>query len=241
MDTRSSTKEAKEANVILDSMSDLLDEKLKNLQADIVASLKKELSDEISKLFKEQSERIVQLEATVAVLKNSVTVLKDQLHIQNEGLNDLEQYGRRQCLRIEGCNTVAGEKADDVLRAVKGFSDAVGANIPDLAFDRAHRVGKPYKIDNIEKQSVIVRFSTFRHRSMLYYKRKEMSEKFGVWVRLDFTKKNYGILNDAKEYVKDRDDVNFVYSDINCRLKVKLQNNNEFFFKNMGELMSKLN
>ena len=166
--------------------------------------------------------------------------LRINLPIKKKVLNDLEQYGRRQCIRLEGCNTVHNERSEDVLKAVKGFGDSVGANIPDLAFDRAHRIGKPYKVDNIEKQSIIVRFSTFRHRSIFYYKRKEIFDKFGVWVRLDLTKYNYDVLKEAREFVKNMENVDYVYADINCRCKVKFINKDELFFNNLNELKALL-
>ena len=85
MNTRSAAKETKNAMLTLDDISDLLDEKLKVLKSDVVLTIKRELSEEINKLFNAQSERIEQLESSVAVLKNSVTVLKDQLTNQKKG------------------------------------------------------------------------------------------------------------------------------------------------------------
>ena len=89
-------------------------------------------------------------------------------------------------------------------------------SLPDVVFDRAHRIGKPYMVDGVEKRSVIVRLTTFRHRTLLFYKRKDIFEKYGVWVRLDLTKQNYDSLKDAKEYVKGRNDIEYAYADINC-------------------------
>ena len=52
-------------------------------------------------------------------------------------------------------------------------------NIPDACVDPVHRVSRT---DDI----VIVRFTTFRHRTMFYRKRKELNN--GVKVHLEITK-----------------------------------------------------
>jgi len=105
-----------------------------------------------------------------------------------------------------------------------------GTVVPDSCIDRAHRIGKKFtnKVDNKLSQSVIVRFTTFRHRTMFYRKRKLTSPN--IKVKLDLTKSRYNLLKDAIEYVRNLDSVNFVYADINCRLKVRYNDDNERFF-----------
>ena len=52
-------------------------------------------------------------------------------------------------------------------------------NIPDACVDPVHRVSRT-------DDTVIVRFTTFRHRTMFYRKRKELNN--GVKVHLEITK-----------------------------------------------------
>ena len=80
-----------------------------------------------------------------------------------------------------------------------------------VCIDRAHRVSRT-------DDTVIVRFTTFRHRTMFYRKRKEL--KNGVKVHLDLTKARLDLLIKASKYVKNLSNVDFVYADINCRLKI---------------------
>ena len=44
----------------------------------------------------------------------------------------------------------------------------------------------------------------------------------------------------ANKYIKDISNVEFAYSDINCRLKVRFKNRREEFFDSMEDLISKV-
>ena len=113
-----------------------------------------------------------------------------------------------------------------------------GVDIPNEVVDRARRIGPSYidKNSNVECKSVIVRFTTFRHRTMVYRVEKKM--KPGVRVKLDLTKSRYTLLIDANKVVKQNPDIKFCYADINCRLKLKWVNESidNKFFSNMDEL-----
>ena len=85
----------------------------------------------------------------------------------------------------------------------------------------------------IKTQPIIVRFGTFRHRTLFYRSRKILKNKS---VQLDLTKKRYSILKEARKKVEGNDRVKFVFADINCRLKVKFSDNTEKFFQDIQEL-----
>ena len=68
---------------------------------------------------------------------------------------------------------------------------------------------------------VIVRFTTFKQRTMLYWARKNLHKDR---VHLDLTKERFTLYQKSKKFVKS------VYVDVNCRLKVKFKNNKESFF-----------
>ena len=98
-----------------------------------------------------------------------------------------------------------------------------GGDIPNTVIDRTHRIGETY-FDNKRKkncESIIVRFTTFRHRTMVYRAKKNM--KNNVRVKLDLTKKRYNLLVLANTFVANINInlVKFCYADINCRPKIK--------------------
>ena len=59
-------------------------------------------------------------------------------------------------------------------------------------------------------------------------------------IRLDLTRKRLGILKDADDMTKSRDDITFVFADINCRLAAKLANGDFIFFESIDDLNDKL-
>ena len=128
---------------------------------------------------------------------------------------ELEQYGSKFCLRIEGVPSTENESSDDVLGKVKSLIAESGCEIPDVGIDRAHRIDRGYKDKsrNVPCKSIIVRFSTFRHRTLFYWNRNKLKN---VKVRLDLTKKRYKIFTDATDFVKAYKNVDYVMVDINC-------------------------
>ena len=130
------------------------------------------------------------------------------------------------------------EIADVILEDLKAMFEEDGIDVPDAVVDRAHRIGQGYT-DSKTKQkckSTIIRFSTFRHRTRVYRAKKNL--KKGVKVHLDLTKRRYKLLQDANSLVKDNREVKFCYADINCRLKVKWNDNlrEDNLFSSMNEL-----
>ena len=70
----------------------------------------------------------------------------------------------------------------------------------------------------------MVKFLTWQKRNIVYRFRNAVKEKFGYSLRLDLTKKNLDLLKRARELIEDRPEVDFVFTDINCRLVLKMAN-----------------
>ena len=71
--------------------------------------------------------------------------------------------------------------------------------IPESVLDRAHRIGPTYTDNDTGKkmQSIIVRFMTFRHRTLFYANCKKI--KSGARIRLGLTKNCYKLLVSARK------------------------------------------
>ena len=71
--------------------------------------------------------------------------------------------------------------------------------ISESVLDRAHRIGPTYTDNDTGKkmQSIIVRFMTFRHRTLFYANCKKI--KSGARIRLDLTKNCYKLLVSARK------------------------------------------
>ena len=101
------------------------------------------------------------------MLQKHVHYYKNQLNEMKRENEELEQYGRRLCVRIEGIPPVENETSDEVLDKVISLMGEAECDILEVVIDRAHRMGKGYVEKNSKKlcKSIIVRFSTFRHRT----------------------------------------------------------------------------
>ena len=69
-------------------------------------------------------------------------------------------------------------------------------DIPSVVLDRAHRIGQVSFVDGKRCQSTIVTFVSFRHRTILYRKRKHIKD---LSIRLDLTKAHYNLLKMARQ------------------------------------------
>ena len=106
-------------------------------------------------------------------------------------------YGRRLCLRVKGIPRKEIERSDEVLKQVRKLFREAEVTIPDAVLDRTHRVSK-------SNHDIIVRFTTFRYRTLFYRKCKTLK---GKSVHLDLTKSRLKLLNDAKNLISSRSDI----------------------------------
>ena len=62
--------------------------------------------------------------------------------------------------------------------------------------------------------------------------------KRGVKIKLDLTKSRYNLLKRANDHVKEVPSIKFCYADINCRLMVEFndENQKDIFFSSFDEL-----
>ena len=111
----------------------------------------------------------------------------------------MQQYSRRQCLRIDGVEVKDGiETPEEVVTLFKDFIKDARVTCPDFVIDRAHRVCPVYENKDKKKmKSIIVKFNNFRIRSQFYEKRKNLKE--GIRVKIDLTKKNYNLLREIMD------------------------------------------
>ena len=87
----------------------------------------------------------------------------------------MEQYSRRQCVRIEGIGKPLKEKVEDVINLVKDCFAEADVDIPDTVLDRAHRIGPVYKDESDQNiEGIIDKFNNFRYQSMVYENRKKL-------------------------------------------------------------------
>ena len=87
---------------------------------------------------------------------------------------------------MEGVPIKKNETMDKVLTKVMDLCKEAGVNISDTVIDRTQRIGVTY-VDSKSKnrcKSIIVRFTTFRYRTMVYRAKKNMKDNVQVKLRV---------------------------------------------------------
>ena len=195
--------------------------------AGIASELRSMMLPEIFKIFKEQlphTRKIVNTvvsEATDA-LKDEIQHLGDEnasLKSENESLREriskvesdndlLEQYTRRNGVRISGIPEELSEKTDGTLLKL---AEKLDVPMTSADIDRSHRVGKP---DNrgrtpattkMRHRDIIVKYATYNARHRLYSMRKELqnTDMNKVFINEDLTTYRSKLLFDARSLVRN--------------------------------------
>ena len=67
---------------------------------------------------------------------------------------ELEQYGRRLCVRIDGIPAVENENSDEVLDMMTSLIKETSCYIPDIITDRAHQTGNSLRAHDRKDQPI---------------------------------------------------------------------------------------
>ena len=211
-------------NMELEALFKLIDEIKTDLQEK--ATIKK--IDELVAEIKQKDKKIEILESKVAVLENTVRLLSTKC-------DNNEQYSRRTSVRINNVPLPenGNESSDDVFAKVKNIEESE-AEVDENHVDRAHRVGKPFVAeDGVKKQQIIVKFTTWYHRTLFYRARKKLET---AKVFLDLTQTKFKLLKSSQAKVRDNDKIEFVFADVNCALCAKLRNGPFKYFNTEEQL-----
>lgn len=218
-----------DSTISLSCLESLLDAKLAELKSDMAT---KDCINDLKNIIVEQKSRIKELESRVIVMEKLIQNLKGRS-------DDSEQYQRRLCLRIGGVELkqgANGESGDECLKIVKKIFRELKVSIPDAVIDRAHRIGHIKEEGGKRYRQIIVRFTTWRHRTEVYRARKN-TKKYRI--RLDLTKERLKIMEKAKDLLKDMGRASescYVFSDVNCRMCLKCDGKFQYF-GNTNELL----
>ena len=220
-------------------------DEVKELKA-LVEAVRAELGGKIDTLVNkliEKDEKIVALENKIMIMEEKIAYNDVRMNLLERRLDDSEQYTRRTSLRLNGIPYSGKETGEESLNKVKAEVAKLGITIDDCEFDRAHRVGRPKDRDGnmVKERQMIVKFSTFRSRTLVYRNRKaatvtDTNNKVRFYI--DQTKRRFELRKMADDYVRDKPDVDFVFVDINCNLCVRLKNGEYKFFNSREELIN---
>lgn len=140
---------------------------------------------ELQKTIEENNKVISDLKATLETRDKKIEALENKI-------DDLEQYQRRQCLRIFG---VAEEATEDTDKIIMEVAQRIGVDVQPQDIDRSHRVGRR-DISNNRPRPIIAKFVSYRKRSEMFSNKKRLKGS-GVTLREDLTAMRHNILKEA--------------------------------------------
>ena len=193
---------------------------MNEIKDELLTEIKLLIKSEVDKALKKQKEEFA--DSAFTQLEKRITKLEND----NE---DLEQYGRRVCLRIEDVPVANEETAEEVFKKTENMLKKVCPNLSGDCIDRAHRIGPDFTCYKSQEKyrSVMVRFVSFKHRTLLYRKRASLKN---VRVKIDLNKRQYEVFKKAINLVNGNNDVDYLFTDVNCRLKVVFKDKRSRFF-----------
>ena len=186
---------------------------------------------------------IVKRDKQITELQTQIENLQRKQYI-NEFFHDLHtrlidenvQYSKKVNLIITGMDISKNENNNDIRQKVLNEIDRLRLDIDDLEVDRAHRYGTSFDKRGKNQQQIIVRFTTWTARDIMYKARKNSRFFFAA----DITKRRQLVLESARAKVDTPGSlanqfVKFVYVDNNCLLTAVSNDDRHLRFSSINE------
>ena len=112
-------------------------------------------------------------------------------------IDNLEQYGRRECLHFDKFEVSDAESSADCSNIVKYYiENELEVELNDDDYYLIHKIGLKREKNGDKYQQIIVKFRIFLSRTQVYRARKCKTK---ISVRLDLTKRRLDLRNSAYE------------------------------------------
>ena len=146
-----------------------------------IVNYRKQLN-EIYGLMKEMKAEMSDLKLQLDFNKLELTKVKSENARLKQALNQqyyqydaLEQYGRRENIRIHGI-TVKRDNKDDGEEVLKEIANTLNIELDDCAIQRAHRLGKK-RINQSKPRPIIARFLSYKKRNEFLFSKSNLKDK----------------------------------------------------------------
>lgn len=138
--------------------------------------------------------------------ENEIKLLCNTICDLTSELEDLQQYTRRNSLRITGIPETTNESTDQIILDLAHKHLDVALDCKDI--DRSHRVGRSNnQARNI--RPILVKFTTYRARESVITKRSHLKrniETKTIYINEDLTAKKAGLAKRVRQLCKERPD-----------------------------------
>ena len=174
----------------------------KELKHELIASIKNEvksLIDLITNLQTENSELKKSINNSAKEI-NSLQIenglLKNEIYKQKADIDNLEQYSRRNSLRVYGLDESVNESSEDCERKfIQCIGHFLGLRVYERDIDAIHRVGRRNR--NGLPRCIIVKFTWRRIRDKILRSRSSLKGS-GISIAEDLTKNNVKLLKEVQ-------------------------------------------
>ena len=146
----------------------------------LAAAVSKEIDAKITALTDRYEKKLEEKQQKIDALQQELMDRSDEL----------EQYQRRNSIRIFGKEEKSGEDTDCIAIAV---AQQLGINLEISDIDRSHRVG-PKAAG--KKRPIIVKFVSYRKRREIFAAKRKLAGS-GVTIREDLTRQRLQVLREA--------------------------------------------
>lgn len=189
-------------SVMLPEISSLMKSQLPDIKAAVASAVK-----EVTATLKEELKTLREENAELREVNQGFETRLAQVESDNDAL---EQYTRRNSVRISGVPEEGGEDTDEIVLKIAGELDVL---LSPSDIDRSHRVGKledsaragARSKAKIRHRDIIVKFATYNARQRLYMKRTELRDSeatVNLYINEDLTKTRSKLLFDARSLVR---------------------------------------
>ena len=235
------------------------DEKLwiQNTNKELNDTLETNLEKKFADRFAAFQQNILELKMENATIKQENSTMRQRLIENDIRIDDLEQYGRRMNIRIEGLTWAEGETTEQLQKSIIEEVGKQGVTLKAADIIRLHRSSRPKEKNGVVTKQAIVRLATWKARERFHGFNKaarqteERTNKKHCRINNDLTKRRLQLLTEARSQIsgqlanrfseaelkkglKDSDNV-FAYSNINCELRMRVRGK-VVSFNNLPEL-----
>ena len=175
---------------------------LKALLADQIPEIKMMVVGAVKEATDVLTEQVKDLQDENKSLVKANSDLEKRLSQVESDNDSLEQYSRRNSIRISGCPEVAEENTDEI---VIKLSQELDASICPSDIDRSHRVGNVVDRGRASSSDILVKLGTYNARQRLFLKQRELREKDTtkhIFLNKDLTKIRSKLLYEARCLVR---------------------------------------
>ena len=188
-----------------------------------------------------QTSKIIEIEKLITrvnVLESKVSLGHHVALLHERKMDDMEQVSRKVNLRLKGIELSKNDSPTLLMEKIMKELNDAEVDIPTYEIDRCHRIGDRYHYNGKTYQDVLIKFGFWRSRNTMYQNRKTFSFR----VLADLTTRRMGVLKSARDEVLRvpglNDLVDFVFADVNCKLKMKTKSNRFYGFNTHDEFLS---